>query len=143
MLLPRLFDDEVFDDVFEDFMPVRKPMFGKHEKNWMKTDIKDGQDCYELDMDLPGFKKEEVQIELENGYLTVSAGKKHETDDKDDKGNYIRRERYYGSCSRSFYVGEDIRHEDIKARFEDGILHLNIPKQEQPKVESKKYISIE
>ncbi|WP_281627259.1 Hsp20/alpha crystallin family protein, partial [Traorella massiliensis] len=114
-----------------------------HERNWMKTDIKDAGDSYELDMDLPGFKKEDVKIELENGYLTISADKNHEVDDKDDKGNYIRQERYYGSCSRSFYVGEDVTHEDIKARFESGVLHLNIPKKDQPKVEEKKYISIE
>ena len=96
-----------------------------------------------MDMDLPGFKKEDVKIELENGYLTISANKDHEVDDKDNKDNYIRQERYYGSCSRSFYVGEDVTHEDIKARFESGVLHLNIPKKDQPKVEEKKYISIE
>ena len=142
MLLPRLFDDDLFDDVFDDWMPSRH-VFGKHERNWMKTDVKDAGDSYELDMDLPGFKKEDVKIELENGYLTISADKNHEVDDKDDKGNYIRQDRYYGSCSRSFYVGEDVTHEDIKARFESGVLHLNIPKKDQPKVEEKKYISIE
>ncbi len=140
MLLPRLFEDDVFDDLMD--WNVR-PVFGKHEKNWMKTDIKDMGTSYELDMDLPGFKKEDVQIELENGYLTITAKKNHEVDDKDNKENYIRQERYYGSCSRSFYVGEDIHHEDIKAKFEDGILHLNIPKIEEKQVENKKYIAIE
>ena len=143
MLLPRLFDDDLLDDVLDDFASVRQPMFGKHEKNWMKTDIKDAGDTYEMLMDLPGFKKEDVKIELENGYMTISASRNHEVDDKDELGRYIRKERYYGSCSRSFYVGEDVSHEDVKARFEDGILHLNIPKMDQPKAESKKYISIE
>lgn len=142
MLFPRLFNEDVFDDVFDDFVPYRQ-VFGKHEKNWMKTDIKDMGQSYELDMDLPGFKKDEVQIELENGYLTISANKKHEVDDKDEKGNYIRQERYYGSCSRSFYVGDEVTHEDIKAKFEDGILRLDIPKMETKQVENKKYISIE
>ncbi|MGN1344599.1 MAG: Hsp20/alpha crystallin family protein [Traorella sp.] len=139
MLLPRLFEEELFDDMM-DWNP--KPMFGKHEKNWMKTDIKDMGENYELDMDLPGFKKEDVQIQLENGYLTISAKKDHSVDDKDEKGNYIRQERYYGSCSRSFYVGENVKHEDVKAKFEDGILRLSLPK-EAPKVENKNYIAIE
>lgn len=141
MLLPRLFDDE---DLFKDLMDFNmKPMFGKHEKNWMKTDVRDMGSTYELDMDLPGFKKEDVQIELEDGYLTISANRKHDVNDKDEKGNYIRQERYYGSCSRSFYVGENIQHEDVKAKFEDGILRLSIPKVESQKIENKKYISIE
>lgn len=143
MLLPRLFVDDFFDDAVEDWMPTRSNMFGKHEKNWMKTDIKDVGDAYELDMDLPGFKKEDVQIELENGYLSISASKNHEVSNEDEKSSYIRKERYYGSCSRSFYVGEEVSHEDIKARFEDGILRLNIPKMEQKQVENKKFISIE
>ena len=140
MLLPRLFDDDLFDDFFE---MDRRPMFGKHERNWMKTDIKETGNGYELDMDLPGFKKDEVKIELENGYLTISAAKGHDVDDKDKEGNYIRKERVYGSCSRSFYVGEDIKHEDIKASFSDGILRLSIPKVDQPKLDNKKYIAIE
>ena len=142
MLLPRLFDDDVFDDVFDDWMPTRH-VFGKHEKNWMKTDIKDAGDSYELDMDLPGFKKEDVKIELENGYLTISANKDHEVDDKDNKDNYIRQERYYGSCSRSFYVGDSIKEEDIKANFNNGILELTFPKEVEQKAEEMKYITID
>lgn len=142
MLFPRLFNEDLFDDDFEDLMPSRM-VFGKHEKNWMKTDIKDMGNSYELDVDLPGFKKDEVHVELENGYLTIRADKNHENDEKDSKGNYIRQERYYGSCSRSFYVGDDIKHEDVKAKFEDGILHLNLPKLEKEVLDNKKYISIE
>lgn len=138
MLLPRLFDDDLFDDFFE---MERRPMFGKHERMWMKTDVKEKEDSYELEMDLPGFKKEEVQIELDRGYLTITASKNHDVNE--DQDNYIRKERYYGSCSRSFYVGENVRHEDIKANFSEGILHLNIPKLDQQKVENKKYIAIE
>lgn len=141
MLFPRLFDD-VFDDVFDDFLPQRQ-MFGKNERNWMKTDIKEVDGNYELDMDLPGFKKEDVQIELDNGYLTIYANSRHDVEDKDDKGNFIRQERYVGSCSRSFYVGEDMKHEDIKAKFEDGILKLILPKVQEEQVNTKKYISIE
>lgn len=138
MLLPRLFDDDLFDDFFE---MERRPMFGKHERMWMKTDVKEKEGSYELEMDLPGFKKEEVQIELDRGYLTITASKNHDVNE--DQDNYIRKERYYGSCSRSFYVGENVRHEDIKANFSEGILHLNIPKLDQQKVENKKYIAIE
>lgn len=142
MLFPRLFDEDVFEDVFDDFIPSR-PMFGKHEKNWMKTDIKEVADNYELDMDLPGFKKEDVKIELENGYLTISANRSHDVEDKDNQGNYIRQERFIGSCSRTFYVGDDLKHEDIKAKFDNGILKLILPKKEQEEIETKKYISIE
>lgn len=141
MLFPRLFDESLFDD--DLFEMSTKPMFGKHEKNWMKTDVKDLGNSYELDMDLPGFKKEDVRIELENGMLTIRAEKSHENDEKDADGCYVRRERRYGSCSRSFYVGEDVKHEDIKAKYEDGILHLNLPKLDQKAVEAKKYIAIE
>ena len=130
MLLPRLFDDDFFDDFFE---MDRRPMFGKHERNWMKTDIKETDNGYELDMDLPGFKKDEVKIELENGYLTISAAKGHDVDDKDKEGNYIRKERVYGSCSRSFYVGDNLDKEDISAEFKNGILTVEVPKKEEKK----------
>jgi HSP20 family molecular chaperone IbpA len=111
----------------------------------MKTDIKEKDNGYELEIDLPGFKKEEVQAKLENGYLTVNAAKGMEKDEKEkDTGRYIRRERYTGSCSRSFYVGEDITQADIKAEFQQGILKLFVPKKEQkPQVEESKYIAIE
>ena len=111
----------------------------------MKTDIQEHEDGYTLEMDLPGFKKEEIKVELNNGYMTISAAKGLDEDEKDKKsGKYIRRERYTGSCQRSFYVGEDVTEEDIKAEFKHGILKLFIPKKEaKPAVEQKKYVSIE
>ena len=110
----------------------------------MKTDIKENEGSYELDIDLPGFKKDEITAELKDGYLTITGTTKKETDDQSKKGKYVRRERYYGSCSRSFYVGKAVEKEDIKAKFEDGVLKISVPKKEEkPKVEESKYISIE
>ena len=148
MLMPSIFNDNVFDDFFDfPFYDDRaeKKLYGHHAANLMKTDIQEHDDGYTLEMDLPGFKKEEIQIELNNGYMTISAAKGLDEDEKDKKsGKYIRRERYTGSCQRSFYVGEDVTEEDIKAEFKHGILKLFIPKKEaKPAVEQKKYISIE
>lgn len=109
----------------------------------MKTDVKEVENGYEVAMDLPGFKKEDISAKLENGYLTITASKGLDKDEKNEEGKYIRRERYSGSCSRSFYVGDGVTEEDIKARFEDGILKLDIPKKDAEKIEQKKYISIE
>ena len=148
MLMPSIFNDNVFDDFFDfpfyDDKAERK-LYGHRAANLMKTDIQEHDDGYTLEMDLPGFKKEEIQLELNNGYLTISATKGLDEDEKDKKsGKYIRRERYTGSCQRSFYVGEDITEEDVKAEFKHGILKLFIPKKEaKPAVEQKKYISIE
>ena len=148
MLMPSIFNDNVFDDFFDfPFYDDRaeKKLYGHHAANLMKTDIQEHEDGYTLEMDLPGFKKEEIQIELNNGYMTISAAKVLDEDEKDKKsGKYIRRERYTGSCQRSFYVGEDVTEEDIKAEFKHGILKLFIPKKEaKPAVEQKKYVSIE
>ena len=148
MLMPSIFNDDVFDDFFDfPFYDDRaeKKLYGHHAANLMKTDIQEHDDGYTLEMDLPGFKKEEIQIELNNGYMTISAAKGLDEDEKDKKsGKYIRRERYTGSCQRSFYVGEDVTEEDIKAEFKHGILKLFIPKKEaKPAVEQKKYVSIE
>lgn len=138
MLMPRLFGD-MFDDFFDfdnfdrDMNRMMKPLYGKHAKDVMKTDVKEKDGNYEVDIDLPGFKKDEVSIQLENGYLTITAAKGLDKDEeKEDKSGYIRKERWSGSCSRSFYVGENVKSEDIKAKMEDGILHLTMPK-EQPK----------
>lgn len=109
----------------------------------MKTDVKEADGIYEVDMELPGYKKEDVSAKLEKGYLTITASKNAENDTKDDDGKYIRRERYSGQCSRTFYVGENVRQEDIHAKFEDGILKLTVPKTEPAKIEEQKYISIE
>ena len=148
MLMPSIFNDNVFDDFFDfPFYDDRaeKKLYGHHAANLMKTDIQEHEDGYTLEMDLPGFKKEEIQIELNNGYMTISAAKGLDEDTKDKKsGKYIRRERYTGSCQRSFYVGEDVTEEDIKAEFKHGILKLFVPKKEaKPAVEQKKYVSIE
>ena len=148
MLMPSIFNDNVFDDFFDfPFYDDRaeKKLYGHHAANLMKIDIQEHDDGYTLEMDLPGFKKEEIQIELNNGYMTISAAKGLDEDEKDKKsGKYIRRERYTGSCQRSFYVGEDVTEEDIKAEFKHGILKLFIPKKEaKPAVEQKKYVSIE
>ena len=148
MLMPSIFNDNVFDDFFDfPFYDDRaeKKLYGHHAANLMKTDIQEHDDGYTLEMDLPGFRKEEIQIELNNGYMTISAAKGLDEDTKDKKsGKYIRRERYTGSCQRSFYVGEDVTEEDIKAEFKHGILKLFVPKKEaKPAVEQKKYVSIE
>ena len=148
MLMPSIFNDNVFDDFFDfPFYDDRaeKKLYGHHAANLMKTDIQEHEDGYTLEMDLPGFKKEEIQIELNNGYMTISAAKGLDEDEKDKKsGKYIRRERYTGSCQRSFYVGEDVTEEDIKAEFKHGILKLFVPKKEaKSAVEQKKYVSIE
>ena len=148
MLMPSIFNDNVFDDFFEfPFYDdkAEKKLYGHHAANLMKTDIQEHDDGYTLEMDLPGFKKEEIQIELNNGYMTISAAKGLDEDEKDKKsGKYIRRERYTGSCQRSFYVGEDITEEDIKGEFKHGILKLFVPKKEaKAAVPERKFIAIE
>ena len=148
MLMPSIFNTNLFDDFFDfPFYDDRaeKKLYGHHAANLMKTDIQEHEDGYTLEMDLPGFKKEEIKVELNNGYMTISAAKGLDEDEKDKKsGKYIRRERYTGSCQRSFYVGEDVTEEDIKAEFKHGILKLFVPKKEaKPAVEQKKYVSIE
>lgn len=137
MLMPSIFGDNFFDDFM---MPFR----GYEMNNLMNTDIQDTEHGYELIIDMPGMQKENIKADLKNGYLTINASSNSNKDEKDADGKYIRRERYYGSCSRSFYLGENITQEDIKAKFEDGTLKLLIPKKEpKPAVEEKKYIAIE
>ena len=152
MLMPSIFGESLFDDWtdsfdkdFErDFWGGKNPLYGRHAKNLMKTDVKETDNTYEVDIDLPGFKKDEVTASLNNGYLTISAAKGLDKDKKDENGKYIRRERYAGSMSRSFYVGEDITESDVHAKFEDGILKLTLPKKESAKaVEEKGRIAIE
>ena len=127
------------------FENVEKKLYGHHAKNVMKTDIKETDEGYELEIDLPGFAKDEVKVSLDNGYMTVSAAKGLDKDEQEKKsGKYIRRERYAGACERSFYVGDEITEEDVKGEFKHGMLKLFIPKKEaKPAVEQKKYISIE
>ena len=145
MLMPSIFGENLFNDDWMDFgfPEVDKALYGKHENNVMKTDVKETDTGYEVDIDLPGFKKDEINAQLDNGYLTISAAKGLDKDEKDKKGKYIRKERYAGAMSRSFYVGEGVTQEDIKAKYEDGILRLSVPKKEAKAVENKKYIAIE
>lgn len=146
MLMPSIFGEDLFDEFFDDFArPAKKvSRVGVAAPTVMRTDVKESETGYELDIDLPGYKKEDVQAQLKDGYLTITATTKTNDDQKDENGKYIRRERYYGTCSRSFYVGEDIAQEDIKAKFEDGILKIGIPKKEaKPEVEANNFITIE
>jgi Molecular chaperone (small heat shock protein) len=141
MLLPSIFGENLFDEMMDfswdkDFWG-RSPMYQKSEKNLMKTDVKETEGAYEVAIDLPGFKKEDVNASLENGYLTISAAKNESKDEKDENGTYIRRERYCGSCSRRFFVGNSVKEEDIRAKFEDGILKLSVAKKE-PQLETRK-----
>ena len=149
-MLPSIFGENLFDDFFHDpfgmmTAAVEEPLYGKHAKNLMKTDVRELEDAYELDIDLPGFKKDEIKVSLEDGYLTIEAAKGLDEDEQEKKsGKYIRKERYAGSCQRSFYVGDNLTQEDIKGEFKHGILTLNVPKKEaKPAVETNKYIAIE
>lgn len=140
MLMPSIFNDNLFDDFFD----FNYPTFRYDTTELMKTDIKETDNGYEVTMNLPGVKKEDVKAELKDGYLTIQASSNTSKDEKDNDGRYIRRERYAGTCSRSFYVGDAVTQEDIKAKFENGTLTLDIPKKDvKPAVEQKKYISIE
>ena len=145
MMMPSIFGGNLFNDDWMDFSfpDIDKELYGKHAKNLMKTDVKEKDGNYEVAIDLPGFKKDEINAQLDNGYLTISAAKGLDKDEKDKKGKYIRKERYAGAMSRSFYVGEGVTQEDIKAKYEDGILRLSVPKKEAKAVENKKYIAIE
>ena len=138
MLMPVIFGESLFDDFMNDFTfpDIGKKLYGKHEAVIMKTDVKEKDNAYEVDVDLPGFKKDEIQMELENGYLTIRAAKGLDKDAKDKEGKYIRRERYTGNVSRSFYVGDKVKKEDIHPKFENGILSFAVPK-EQKAVEKK------
>ncbi len=153
MLLPSIFGENLLDDWMMDFprmdfprcdfADVDRKLYGKHAANVMKTDVHEHDEGYEVAIDLPGFKKDEISLDLENGYLSVSAAKGIEKDDKDKKGRLIRQERYSGAMQRSFFVGDAITEEDIKAKFEDGVLRLSIPKKDAPKIPEKKTIAIE
>lgn len=149
MMFPSVFGENLFDDWMDDFgfrdnfFGGKNPLYGKHAKNIMKTDVRETDKGYELDVDLPGFKKDEVQVQLKDGYLTISAAKGLDKDEEDKKGNYIRRERYAGSTSRSFYICNGVKNEDVHAKFENGVLRLSVPKKAAEEIEADKYVSIE
>ena len=146
-MLPSIFGENLFDDFFnDDFMnfPVwsgRNPLYGKHAKNLMKTDVRETDGSYELDVDLPGFKKDEISVDLKEGYLTISAAKGLDKDEQDKKGKYIRQERYAGAMSRSFYVGE-VEPDQVSAKYEDGILKISLPKQAKKELPRTSTIAI-
>ena len=146
MLMPSIFRENLFDSFMDDFAfpDIDRALYGKSAKSMMKTDVKETERGYEVDVDLPGFQKDEIKMQLDNGYLTISAAKGVNKDEKDEKGNYIRRERYAGSMSRSYYVGTHVTEEDVHPRYENGILTFQIPKAEKKVVEEKNhYIAIE
>ena len=146
MMMPSIFGGNLFNDDWMDFSfpDIDKELYGKHAKNLMKTDVKEKDGNYEVAIDLPGFKKDEITAELKEGYLTISAAKGLDKDEKDKEGKYIRRERYAGNMSRSFYVGKHVTVEDVHPKYESGILSFSVPKAEAKPVEEKKhYISIE
>ena len=145
MLMPSIFGENLFNDDWMNFgfPEVDKALYGKHASHEMKTDVKETDSGYEVDIDLPGFKKDEINVQLDNGYLSISAAKGLDKEEKNKEGKYIRKERYAGAMSRSFYVGNALTQEDIKAKYESGILRLSIPKKEAKQVEATKRIAIE
>ena len=147
-MLPSIFGENLFDEFFSDpftaMVPQgRNPLYGKHAKNLMKTDVRETESTYELDIDLPGFKKDEINVELKDGYLTIEAAKGLDKDEPDKNGRYIRQERYAGALSRSFYVGEGFTVDDMHAKFEDGILQISVPKEAPKALPKKNVLSIE
>ena len=143
MLVPSIFGENLFDDFF-DFPWGRDYYTARTNTNrLMRTDVKETDQTYELDIDLPGFKTDDIKVQLKDGYLTVAATKNVNNDEKREDGSYIRRERYAGSCSRSFYVGDAVKQEDVHAKYSDGILRLSVPKTDRRQVEQNNYIAIE
>ena len=146
MLMPSIFGESLFDDFMEgfDFQDVDKVLYGKNAKNLMKTDVKEKDSSYEVDIDLPGFKKDEIKVRLKDGYLTVSAAKGLDKDEQNKEGKYVRRERYAGGMSRSFYVGKNVKESDVHPKYENGILSFTLPREDKKAVEEQNhYISIE
>ena len=148
MLTPRIFTENLFDDLFEDF-PFRslenvdRKLYGKHAGREMLTDVKEHENHYEVEIDLPGFKKDEIKLELNEGYLTITASKGVDEEEKNKQGRIVRQERYSGVMQRTYYVGDQMKAEDIKARYEDGVLKLEIPKVEEKKLPEEHTIMIE
>ena len=147
-MLPSIFGENLFDDwfgfpAFPEFHDIDRKLYGKHAQHEMKTDVHEHDDHYEIDIDMPGFQKDELTLNLENGYLTVGAAKGLDKEHKDKKGKVIRQERYAGAMQRTFYVGEALTEEDIHAKYENGVLSLTIPKKDQKKLPERKNIAIE
>ena len=148
MLMPSIFGENLFDDWMDfpfekEFFGRKNPLYGKNARNLTKTDVRETENSYELDIDLPGFKKDEIKVELDNGYLSISAAKGLDKDEEKKNSKYIRRERYAGAMSRSFYVGDNLTQQDIKAKFKDGILKISVPKKDVQQVAQNNHIAIE
>ena len=155
MLFPTVFGEDLMDDYMNDWdelsreiereFPKKNPLYGRHAKDIMRTDVKQKDGKYMIDVDLPGFKKDEINLTLDNGYINIQTSKSLDRDEKDKKGNVIRRERYAGNMARSFYVGDDMKLEDVHAKYEDGVLHIELPDKapEQKKLNEAKTIAIE
>ena len=146
MLLPSIFGESLFDDMFDfdkEMNHMNRALYGKHSRNMMKTDVRETENSYELDIDLPGFKKDEINVQLDNGYLSISAAKGLDKDEEKKNSKYIRRERYAGAMSRTFYVGDNLTQQDIKAKFENGILKISVPKKDVQQVAQNNHIAIE
>ena len=147
MLMSGLFGEDLFDDFWgfptHELANIDKHLYGKNARTMMATDVNETETDYELEMNLPGFKKDQINVKLEDGYMTISASKGHDQEKKDKHGKIIRQERYAGSMQRSFYVGEGVKTEDVKAKFEDGVLKLSIPKKELKALPGNNTIAIE
>ena len=151
MLMPSIFGENLFDDFFggfpfyddRDFRRAEKKLYGKNAGHLMKTDIREQEDGYLLDIELPGFKKEEIKMELEDGYLTIAAARTASNEERSEQGKLVRQERFSGSCTRTYFIGEEMNVEDIKARYENGELKVFVPKKDPQALQTKKTISIE
>ena len=146
MLLPSIFGESLFDDLFDfekEMNRMSRAMYGKQGRNLMTPDVRETDNSYELDIDLPGFKKDEINVQLDNGYLSISAAKGLDKDEEKKNSKYIRRERYAGAMSRTFYVGDNLTQQDIKAKFENGILKISVPKKDVQQVAQNNHIAIE
>ena len=147
MLMSGLFGEDLFDELWgfptHELANIDKRLYGKHAHSMMATDVNETDTDYELEMNLPGFKKDQINVKLEDGYMTISAAKGHDQEKKDKHGKIIRQERYAGSMQRSFYVGDGVKAEDVKAKFEDGVLKLSIPKKELKALPGNNTIAIE
>lgn len=142
-MVPSIFSENMFDDFFDgNFLGGRNPLYGKHARNLMKTDIRETEDGYEVAVELPGFKKDEISLEIKDGYLIVSAQKALDKGEEDKKGRILHQERYAGACTRSFYVG-DVKPEDVRAVYDYGVLTVTLPKEAEKKLPSKTSVNIE
>lgn len=145
--VPAIMGDDLFEQWMEGalsgFADMNRRLYGKQAKSMMKTDVKEIEGGYQVAVELPGFDKNEISVELDKGYLTITASKDFSKDEQDEDDKYIRRERYAGTMQRSFYVGDSLQQEDIKAKYENGILKLEVPKEDTQKIQQNKYIAIE